>query len=192
MTPWLDWLLKHEGEPEYTGTTPTAFVQECFSHTTFGKLVDSTPPSCAATLCAALEENGYLSPHSAAAISFSEYGTASGLVVGAICVFEWQSGMHHVSCCLDPSKNLFLGGNQGHMLQRAVYNPKFIIATRWPVKTLGSSKDDKTEQGHASGPGGNLQLSRNLEWGHGVSRLLASSVPRHRIPLVRSHQPILL
>jgi len=131
-TPWLDWLLKHEGEPEFTGTEPTPFVKECFSHTSYGPLHGSTPASCAATLCAALEESGYSSPHSAAAISFAKFGEKCDLQVGAICVFQWPNGEHHVSVCLSPEKNLFLGGNQGHMLQRQTYNPKYIIAIRRP------------------------------------------------------------
>lgn len=131
---WLDWLLKHEGEPEFTGSEPTPFVIECFKHTSYGDLKGSTPSSCAATLCAALEESGYASPHRADAVSFAKYGSSTALRVGSICVFQWPSGEHHVSCCLDPKKHLFLGGNQGHMLQRAVYDPKYIIATRRPVK----------------------------------------------------------
>lgn len=131
---WLDWLIKHEGEPEFTGSQPTPFIIECFKHTNYGSLSGSTPPACAATLCAALEETGYASPHSAAALAFVGYGVTNPLQIGSICVFQWPSGDHHVSCCLDPSKLIFLGGNQGHMLQRATYDPKYIIACRWPVK----------------------------------------------------------
>lgn len=88
LTPWLDWLKKHIGEKEWTGSSPSAFVEECFKHTNYGPLHGSTPASCAATLCAALEESGYRSTKSAAALSFAKYGDPCDLKEGAIIVFE--------------------------------------------------------------------------------------------------------
>lgn len=135
--PWLSWLNKYVGEPEYTGTTPTAFIEECFRHTNYGSLHGSTPPSCAATLCAALEESGYLSPHSARALDFTAVGLGCALKPGAIAVFQWKDGSHHVSVCqkvIDDNYAIFLNGNQGHMLQPATYARKYIIAIRWPMQ----------------------------------------------------------
>lgn len=132
--PWLEWLLKYEGEPEFTGDEPSPFVRECFKHTNYGDLDDTTPPSCAATLCAALELSGYSSPHSAAAFSFINYGSPCHLTRGTICVFLWPSDVHHVAVCLDPDRKIFIGGNQGHYLKRRKLNTRYLLATRWPLK----------------------------------------------------------
>lgn len=136
--PWLDWMKSHIGEPEYTGSVPTPFIEECFSHTNYGPLDGSTPASCAATLCAALEESGYRSTRSAAALSYANYGEPSELKQGAIIVFQWASGDHHVSVCdtFDAETVACIGGNQGHLLQPSRFNQKWIIATRWPSQPL--------------------------------------------------------
>lgn len=134
-TPWMDWLRKHIGEMEKTGEIPTPFDQEVFNHTSLGHLTVMLA-GCAATLCAALEESGYASPHSAAAISFAHYGTPCELTPGAILVYKWSSGEHHVTTCdeiIDEHLVKCLGGNQSHMVKDSVYERKYIVAIRWPV-----------------------------------------------------------
>jgi len=81
-TPWMDWMRQHRGEIQQTGAKPTPFTEEIFQHTTFGALNGITPSSCAATVCAALELNGYSSTHSAAAVSYRSYGTSCTLQPG--------------------------------------------------------------------------------------------------------------
>jgi len=140
-TPWMDWMREHRGEVQQTGATPTAFTEEIFSHTNFGPLHGSTPESCAATVCAALEESGYRSTRSAAAMSYRSYGTPCELKPGCIVVYQWPSGGHHVDFCdaiLDSDTVRGLGGNQGHSLQDSNFLRKFIVATRWPVKAGAS------------------------------------------------------
>lgn len=135
--PWMDWMKQHIGQPEVTGTRPSAFVEECFSHTNFGPLHGQTPASCAATACAALEESGYKSTKSAAAVSFAKYGSACPLQPGCIVVFQWANGEHHVTFCQSlVGSNLVtcLGGNQGHKVQPSTFGRQWIIATRWPVQ----------------------------------------------------------
>ncbi|SHN73472.1 glycoside hydrolase domain-containing protein [Bradyrhizobium erythrophlei] len=135
-TPWMDWMRRHRGEVQQTGAKPTAFTEEIFSHTSYGALNGFTPESCAATVCAALEETGYRSTKSAAAKSYVTYGTACDLKPGCIVVFQWPDGGHHVDFCdeiVDASVIRGLGGNQGHALQDSNFLRKFIIATRWPV-----------------------------------------------------------
>lgn len=134
--PWLKWLQVHIGEMEWTGAKPTQFITDCFKFTNYGKLDGSTPPSCAATLCRALEEVGYLSPHSAAAADFARVGLGCSLKPGAIGVFKWKTGDHHVSVCskvIDEDLAEFTGGNQGHRVQPAIYARKYLIAIRWPA-----------------------------------------------------------
>jgi hypothetical protein len=133
---WMNWLVSHLGEEQWTGKPASAFVKECFSHTNY-KLHGITEPSCAATACAALEHSGYKSPHSARAVSFKDYGVPHAVKPGAIIVFEWDSGDHHVTFCnriIDEMHIECLGGNQHHHLQISTYNTRSILASRWPIK----------------------------------------------------------
>lgn len=133
---WLYKMHEWEGTVEWTGTTPSERVIMFFSHTNYGPLHGSTPASCAATLCAALELSGYRSTKSAAAISYAKYGDPCELKQGAIVVFQWPSGEHHVTVVESFTEETVtcVGGNQGHKIQPATYFRKYIIATRWPVK----------------------------------------------------------
>ena len=135
--PWQDWIKKHFGEIEATGQPVTAFDKEIFSHTSCPLGADMLA-GCAATMCAALEETGYKSPHNASAISFKDYGTESELKKGAILVFQWSPGEHHVtSCdeiCADGVSVVCAGGNQNHLVKDSTYPRASIIAIRWPVK----------------------------------------------------------
>ncbi len=136
-TPWMDWLKVNLGEPVATGTTPTTFNKLTFRYTNYGPLGATMQPGCAATACAALEINGYKSPHNAAAISFKKYGTPCEFKHGAIVVFKWPTGGNHVSffSALNRDGTIScLGGNQGRKLKYSNYNPKHVIATRWPIK----------------------------------------------------------
>ena len=136
--PWLEWLEKHVGEKEWTGEEPSQFVKDCFAHTTYGPLHGVTPASCAATICAALENTGYKSTKSAAAKSFasSSFGVICGIIPGSIGVFEFSPGHRHVTCIRKVFQDGLLecvGGNQGHYLKAAKYDKKYLISTRWPV-----------------------------------------------------------
>lgn len=135
--PWQDWIKKHFGEIEATGQPVTAFDKEIFSHTSCPLGADMLA-GCAATMCAALEETGYKSPHNASAISFKDYGTECELKKGAILVFQWSPGEHHVtSCdeiCADGVNVVCAGGNQNHLVKDSTYPRASIVAIRWPVK----------------------------------------------------------
>lgn len=137
ITPWIDWMRSHIGEQEISGTSKNnPFIVAMFKHTDYQATTDETA-WCAACVCTALEESGYKSSHNASAISFKDYGMASPLVHGCICVFQWDSGEHHVSFYDEDSVmgfGKFLGGNQSNALQISTYLKKYIIATRWPVK----------------------------------------------------------
>lgn len=136
-TPWMDWMRSHVGEIQMTGARPTAFTIKIFSHTTYPPLTDYTPESCAATVCAALEETDYKSTRSAAAASYINYGSACQLTPGCIVVYQWPDGGHHVDFCdeiIDANTVRGLGGNQGHQLNDTNFASKYIVSTRWPVK----------------------------------------------------------
>lgn len=136
--PWLSWMKSHIGEIEKTGAKATAFDKEVFSHTDYGPLDGGImDEGCAATACAALEETGFQSPHSARALDFHNYGTKIGLIPGCIVVFQWASGGHHVSFCdhiVDDGSVACLGGNQSSSVKVSTFPISSIIATRWPVK----------------------------------------------------------
>lgn len=137
--PWLEWLIDNDGQVEWTGQKPSEFVKECFSHTTFGPLRGATPPSCAATLCAALEWTGYKSTNSAAAKSYIKFGEKCELKPGAIVVFSFVEGHYHVTCCRKVVSDTLvdcIGGNQSHKLQTSTYNRKYIVAVRWPGEKI--------------------------------------------------------
>lgn len=155
--PWMDWMRQHRGEVQLTGAKPTPFTEEIFKHTTFGPLHGVTPESCAATVCAALEENGYKSTHSAAAASYVSYGTGCDLKPGCIIVFRWPGGGHHVDFCdaiIDQHTVRGLGGNQGHSLRDSDFLRQYIVATRWPVKAAApvASLSPSFRRASAQGP----------------------------------------
>jgi hypothetical protein len=132
----MAWMRAHRGQIQQTGAKPTPLTLEIFRHTSFGDLQGVTPPSCAATVCAAHEESGYKSTHNAAAISYRDYGVACDLKPGCIVVLRWQNNDHHVDFCdevIDGDTVRGLGGNQGHELKDSDYSRQYIIATRWPV-----------------------------------------------------------
>lgn len=138
--PYMVWLKSHLSEIEKTGGPATAFDQEVFAHTNFGDLHNIMEAGCAATMCAALEETGYTSPHSARAKDFIPYGTAGdaeNLEVGDLLVFQWADGGYHITSCaavIDDKTVTCLGGNQGHQLKYSNYLRQFIVAVRRPVK----------------------------------------------------------
>ncbi|MHC2282131.1 hypothetical protein ACVME8_008774 [Bradyrhizobium diazoefficiens] len=177
--PWLDWMRSHRGEVQQTGAKPTAFTEKIFSHTTYGPLNGHTPESCAATVCAALEETGYRSTRSAAAKSYINYGSPCELKPGCVIVFQWPDGGHHVDFCdeiIDAETVRGLGGNQGHALQDSVFSRKFIVATRWPTKAAAVSK-------------GRLVYARSVDH----SKMpLGKRHARHdpRVPMLASYLPL--
>jgi uncharacterized protein (TIGR02594 family) len=134
-TPWLAKALSYLGEAEVPGNKDNQFILDCFKHTTYPATHDEVP-WCAAFVCRVLEESGYKSTKSAAAISYADYGTPCELKPGAIVVFRWASGGHHVSICNTAgalSVNC-CGGNQSDQVRYSDYAKIFIVATRWPVK----------------------------------------------------------
>lgn len=133
----MDVLAAWMGQPEVTGSAPTEFDRMIFSYTDYGPLGNTMESGCAATICAMLAQTGYKSTRSAAAISYKKYGTPCELKPGAICVFEWSPGEHHVSTCLkviDQKTAVFRGGNQSHLVKDSVYETRYLIGIRWPVK----------------------------------------------------------
>jgi uncharacterized protein (TIGR02594 family) len=134
--PWMDILKKHLGEHEIAGRADNQWILDCFKHTSYHAGHDEVP-WCAACACRVLEESGYRSTKNAAAASFSTYGQRCALQPGAVVVFHWATGGHHVTFChhvVDSDYVACIGGNQSDSLKISVFNRKFIEAVRWPVK----------------------------------------------------------
>lgn len=133
-TPWLDLAKKYLGEHEVAGRKDNQFILDCFKHTGY-KADHDEVPWCAAFVCRVLEESGLSSTKSAAAASFEKYGTPCELKPGAVIVFKWASGGHHVTLChhvVDDHYVACLGGNQSDQVKISVFNRAYIVAIRWP------------------------------------------------------------
>ncbi len=136
-TPWLDIAKKYLGQAEITGRRDNQFILDCFKFTGY-KADHDEVPWCAAFVCRILAESKYKHTHSAAAVSFAgnEFGHPHTLVPGAVVVFRWASGQHHVSIChhvVDSQYVACIGGNQSDMVKISVFPRSAIMATRWPV-----------------------------------------------------------
>lgn len=139
-TPWMTWLKVHLGETEIAGPIANPFIVDTFYYTSLkgDPLAQSDETAwCAAVACAALEKNGYVSPHSAAAIKFDNCGEACTLKYGAIMTFKRAGGSgRHVTFYVSESEHYYrcLGGNQGNALREANFPKADLVAIRWPVK----------------------------------------------------------
>lgn len=135
-SPWLDIAKKYLGQHEILGSKDNQFILDCFKHTGY-KADHDEVPWCAAFVCRVLEESGYKSTKSAAAMSYESYGSPHGGEPGAILVFQWAGGGHHVTFLdhiVDDKYVCCLGGNQSDMVKLSVFPRSSVIATRWPVK----------------------------------------------------------
>lgn len=136
---WLDQAKRHLGEHEIAGRTDNQFILDCFKYTGYKASHDEIA-WCAAFVCRMLEESGYKSTRSAAAASFLHFGASCDLKPGAILVFKWASGHHHVTLChhvIDHHYVAAIGGNQSNQVKISVYPRSRVEASRWPIQLLG-------------------------------------------------------
>lgn len=144
-TPWMDWIAKHEGEHEVSGSKDNAFIMSLYKYANYPTEHDEVP-WCAALVNAALKLNGYKGSNSAAAKSFDNYGTPCELKFGAIVTIRHHSGGRHVTFFYGweneaQHKAICFGGNQSNALRKTVYDLSGnrygndeVVASRWPVK----------------------------------------------------------
>lgn len=140
-TPWMDWLVRNEGQSEISGSKANPFIVDLFRYTSLRNHPLSTSDEtawCAALACAALEKNGYKSPDSASAASFDSYGTECELKYGAILTFRRKGGSgRHVTFYYGEvinGKIKCLGGNQSNSLKKSTYSKSDLVSIRWPQK----------------------------------------------------------
>lgn len=135
---WLEMARSYIGQREIEGGRDNPFVVDCFGYTSYGKKdAHDSVPWCSAFVCRMLRDSGMKDTNNAAAISYADFGRAVELVPGAIVVFKWASGAHHVTFCdrvMDVDYVKCLGGNQDSSVQVSTYVRKYIIAIRWPAQ----------------------------------------------------------
>lgn len=130
----LELAKSYLGQHEILGHKDNQFILDCFKNTGYRAAHDEVP-WCAAFVCRVLEECGFISTKSAAAVSYLNYGHPSSLEPGAILVFKWASGGHHVTFChhiVDKDYVACLGGNQSDMVKISVFPRKYIQEVRIP------------------------------------------------------------
>lgn len=92
-------------------------------------------PWCADFVGHCLRSAGFKDSGSPAAISYAKWGkdVSKDKPIGAIVVFKWQDGSHHVS--IYNGAGTFCGGNQGtaHEVSIEPLPLGRAIAWRWPV-----------------------------------------------------------
>ena len=117
------------------------FVTDCFAHTSYHTKLNE--PWCAAFGCRVYEEQGYKSPHSAAALDMRNMGVEWPMVAGAGVVLEHLDGplkghFHWTFLERDVQENdqviLGTGGNQNNMVCTKTFSLESfkIIAVRGP------------------------------------------------------------
>lgn len=125
---------KYIGQAEIPGPRDNQFILDCFKHTTYKGKHDEVP-WCAAFVCRILDECGLKSSRSASADSYESWGQKSELVPGAIVVFQWADGSHHVSIVdsvIDSKTVGCIGGNQSNCVKVSKFARKSIVAIRAP------------------------------------------------------------
>ncbi len=144
-TPWMDWMIKNDGEKEVPGKQDNPFIMDLYQYGNYPEQHDEVP-WCAVCANAALMKNGYKGTGSAAAKSFIGCGILSELRYGAIIVIRHANGGHHVAFFEEwhnESQKLIKlrGGNQSNALKVSTFNVSGndsghdeIVAIRWPVK----------------------------------------------------------
>lgn len=144
-TPWMDWLILHNGEKEIPGGKDNPFIMDLYQYGNYPRQHDEVP-WCAVCANAALMKTGYKGTGSAAAKSFKQLGIVCELRYGAIVVIRHPDGNHHIAFFegwKDESSNLIKlrGGNQSNALKVSTFNVSGnsngcdeIVAIRWPIK----------------------------------------------------------
>lgn len=145
---WQKWLKQFAGKSENDSAFSkfmSQFWKLCkLNYTT---IAGNSYAWCAESMNAALDQTGYKGTGSAAASSFTDFGTSCGWVQGAILPIRHANGGRHVTTFdgwEDQSKMLAycFGGNQSDHMQRSLYNlsgnaqghDEVISGPRWPIK----------------------------------------------------------
>lgn len=133
----MEFMRRNIGQKEIAGKDQNnPFILALFEHTSYKADTDETP-WCAAAVCAALEESGFKSTGSVAAVSYLDYGVACELKQGCVVVLRRKDGGHHVTFCEKVLPGKFfqgLGGNQSDEITISTYMQSSIVAKRWPVE----------------------------------------------------------
>lgn len=151
QTPWLTNFRKYSRVHEMAGkaTHPEILKLLDWADGKFdGKrlqgISDDETPYCASALCGALEEAHIVSPRTAWALNFANYGAKlAGPAYGAIGVRQ-RNGGGHVGIVVGRTANgsiVLYGANQGDEFKESAFDLEHFVAYRWvpgfplPAKT---------------------------------------------------------
>jgi uncharacterized protein (TIGR02594 family) len=133
LPPWYHKALSDLNVVEIPGIKNSPRVVQAHAITK-GKAKDDETPWCAAMACLWLEESGVLSPRSAWAKDFLNWGEeCSPDRLGALLVFARGNG-GHVTLNAGRGKDFFwgLGGNQGNRVCFKENLAANFLGARWP------------------------------------------------------------
>lgn len=138
IAPWMQIAERELGTLEVPGKESNPKILEYAKALKYPMKDDSMDKWCAMFVGYCLEQSGFMHTRSAAAISYMPFGIECQPIYGAIAVFEWSSGFHHVAFVHGVEGELIkcLGGNQKDQVNYKVFDKKFLIACRWPTKIL--------------------------------------------------------
>lgn len=135
--PWLEKAREYKGQHELKGPGQNnQFIIDCFKFTTYQATTDETP-WCSAFMNRIMAACNMKGTNSAAAKSWCDYGSPCELKPGAIVVFQWEDGGHHVSMVdhlVNDEVVACIGGNQGDQVSVVNFKTSRIITIHWPEK----------------------------------------------------------
>lgn len=132
---WMDIAKSQLNVSEIRGSRDNPNIVGYHATTTLGAKDDETP-WCASFVNWVIEKAGYKGTDSAAAISWANWGTSSGLKPGAVVVIRNRNtGGHHVGFFVEGKAGnlVLLGGNQGDQVKYSRFGSNWdIISARMP------------------------------------------------------------
>lgn len=141
--PWLTWAKGELGQKEIRGGENPRILWYHTHATKTGTFKEDEIPWCASFICSALRETGFPDTNNALAASYINYGVPCDKDAnGAITIFKWSDGSHHVSLrAVNPDfpGKTYLGGNQKDSVRYTDYNQKYVVASRWPATATAPS-----------------------------------------------------
>lgn len=137
--PWMDIARAEIGVAEIIGPGDNPRIVAYHAKTSLHSKDDETP-WCSSFVNWCLHKAGYLGTGSAAARSWTNWGSTKGRTPGAIVVL-WRgspdAATGHVGFLdrLDGDHVWLLGGNQGDRVSVAKFPLSRVLAFRWPAET---------------------------------------------------------
>jgi len=133
---WMVFAMGELGIEEVPGKLSQPHILEYAKSIGYNMTDDTVDKWCAMFVAWCLNKSGEANTGNAMAASYCRYGIPCEPKFGAIAVFEWVSGFHHVTFIDSTDGEILkcLGGNQGNKVSYKFYDRKYMISCRWPRK----------------------------------------------------------